>query len=125
MSILNDTTPRFTRHLSDHHAVQGEAEYVERHAPEIGRDAPAMAQVRALKWRSAGYDRQILEASALGLEVFYRVHGKPGDWTLTSPGAQEYVHTPGYETRADAQAAAQADYERRIIAALSSTGEKG
>ena len=33
MSILNDTTPRLTRHLSDHHAVQGEAEYVERHAP--------------------------------------------------------------------------------------------
>ncbi|GLK65659.1 hypothetical protein [Paracoccus kondratievae] len=34
MSILNDTTPRLTRHLSDHHAVQGEAEYVERHAPQ-------------------------------------------------------------------------------------------
>nr|WP_138918324.1 DUF551 domain-containing protein [Paracoccus sp. TRP] len=33
MSILNDTTPRLTRHLSGHHAVQGEAEYVERHAP--------------------------------------------------------------------------------------------
>lgn len=75
-------------------------------------------QVRVLEWRSTGYDRQTLEASALGLEVFYRVHGKPKDWTLTSPGAREYVHTPGYETRADAQAAAQTDYERRILAAL-------
>ena len=32
MSILT-SPPRLTRHLSDHHAVQGEAEYVERHAP--------------------------------------------------------------------------------------------
>lgn len=78
----------------------------------------ASGPVRALEWRSAGYDGQTLEASALGLKVFYRVHGKPGCWTLTSPGASEYVHTPGYETRAYAQAAAQADYERRILAAL-------
>lgn len=86
---------------------------------EFGSDLCASGQqVRALEWRSAGYDGQTLEASALGLEVFYRVHGKPGDWTLTSPGAREYVHTPGYETRADAQAAAQADYERRVLAAL-------
>ena len=81
-------------------------------------DLYASGQVRALEWRSAGYDGQTLEASALGLKVFYRVHGKPGCWTLTSPGASEYVHTPGYETRAYAQAAAQVDYERRILAAL-------
>ncbi|QFQ87340.1 hypothetical protein F8A10_07830 [Paracoccus kondratievae] len=40
MSILNDTTPRLTRHLSDHHAVQGEAEYVERHAPVTASRRP-------------------------------------------------------------------------------------
>jgi len=78
-----------------------------------------LVAVKPLEWKPAGYDGQSLEASALGLEVCFRVHGKPGDWTLTSPGAREYVHTPGYETRADATAAAQTDFERRIFAALS------
>src|SRR5690606_19260302 len=32
--------PRLTRHLSDHHAVQGEAEYVERHAPVTASHTP-------------------------------------------------------------------------------------
>lgn len=30
---MANMTSIITRHLSDHHAVQGEAEYVERHAP--------------------------------------------------------------------------------------------
>lgn len=33
MTSIYTSPPRLTRHLSDHHAVQGEAEYVERHAP--------------------------------------------------------------------------------------------
>lgn len=43
-----------------------------------------MIRIRELEWRGVG-DR--IEASALGLEVFYRVEGQPGDWTLISPGA--------------------------------------
>lgn len=74
--------------------------------------------VQPLAWCSAGYNGQSQEASALGLDVFYRVSGKPGDWTLTSPGAREYVHTPGYAARADARAAAQVDYARRVFGAL-------
>ncbi|WP_028716910.1 hypothetical protein [Paracoccus sp. J39] len=39
MTSIYTSPPRLTRHVSNHHAAQGEAEYVERHAPEIGRDA--------------------------------------------------------------------------------------
>lgn len=88
-----------------------------RSAPPVG------AQVKPLTWRADGYHGQALVASALGLDVFYRVDGKPGNWTLTSPGAREYVQTPGYETRAAAQAAASVDFERRIRAALLPAGE--
>lgn len=76
------------------------------------------ALVKALEWRPYGRHGQGFEAAALGLEVFYRVSGEPGNWTLTSPGATEYVHTPGYGTRAGAQDAAQVDLERRIRCAL-------
>lgn len=76
------------------------------------------AKVRMLEWKPAGYHGQSLEASAFGISVAYRVSGKPGDWTLTSLGATAYVHTPGYETRAAAQAAAQVDFQRRVIAEL-------
>ena len=75
-------------------------------------------QVRELEWVPASYHGQDLEASAFGVAVAYRVAGKPSDWTLTSIGMREYIHTPGYQTRAAASAAAQADYERRILAAL-------
>ncbi|WP_218961088.1 hypothetical protein [Ruegeria sediminis] len=68
-------------------------------------------QVWRLKWIGLG-DR--LEAPAFGIEVFYRVTGRPGDWTLMSPGATSYVLTPGYETQAAAKDAAQVDFERRI-----------
>lgn len=70
-----------------------------------------MVKVRDLEWRGTG-DR--IEASALGLEVFYRVEGEPGDWTLISPGKREYVRTPGYKTQAAAKAAAWVDFDRRI-----------
>lgn len=76
------------------------------------------AMVKPLEWRTYGYHRQGLEASAFGLETAYRVDGKPGDWVLTSTGAREYIHTPGYETRAAAQAAAKVDHRRRVIAEL-------
>lgn len=78
-------------------------------------------QVRELEWVPASYHGQDLEASAFGVAVAYRVAGKPSDWTLTSIGMREYIHTPGYQTRAAASAAAQADYERRILAALTPT----
>ena len=76
------------------------------------------AEVKPLEWTPAGYHGQDLEASAFGVAVAYRVSGKPGDWTLTSIGMREYLHTPGYMTRADAQAVAQADFKARILSAL-------
>lgn len=79
---------------------------------------PEGQQVKPLEWRPAGHDGQSLEASAFGVEVAYRVSGKPGDWTLTSIGMREYIRTPGYETRRDAQASGQVDFERRILATL-------
>lgn len=78
-------------------------------------------EVKPLEWTPAGYHGQDLEASAFGVAVAYRVSGKPGDWTLTSIGMREYLHTPGYMTRADAQAAAQADFKARILSALVET----
>lgn len=74
-----------------------------------------MLKVRELEWRGAG-DR--IEASALGLDVFYRIEGEPGDWTLISPGKREYVRTPGYQTQASAKAAAWVDFDRRIRAEI-------
>lgn len=68
-------------------------------------------QIRELEWRGVG-DR--IEAAALGIEVFYRVEGEPGNWTLISPGKREYVRTPGYQTQAAAMAAARVDFDRRI-----------
>lgn len=65
-----------------------------------------MVKVRKLEWRGTG-DR--IEASALGLEMFYRIEGGPGNWTLISPGKCEYVRTPGYQTQAAAKAAARVD----------------
>lgn len=72
-------------------------------------------QIRELEWRGVG-DR--IEASALGIEVFYRVEGVPGHWTLISPGKREYVRTPGYQTQAAAKAAARIDLERRVSAEI-------
>ena len=90
---------------------------------DFRRAAPVSGvTVRPLVWLADGLNGQALVASALGLDVFYRVDGKPGNWTLTSPGAREYVLTPGYETRAAAQAAASVDYERRILSALDGGG---
>ncbi|MDP2086306.1 MAG: hypothetical protein Q8K20_14000 [Gemmobacter sp.] len=70
--------------------------------------------VKPLVWSPSGYHGQALIAAACGMRVFYMIDGKPGDWTLTSPGETAYVHTPGYSTRAAAQAAAQVDFNRRI-----------
>jgi hypothetical protein len=70
-------------------------------------------QIKQLEWRGHGAQ---LDASAFGIETFYRVSGEPGDWTLMSPGPREYVDTPGYETQAAAKAAAQIDFERRLKA---------
>lgn len=74
-----------------------------------------MVKVRELEWRGAGDQ---IEASALGLEVFYRIEGEPGNWTLISPGKREYVRTPGYQSQAAAKAAAYVDLDRRIRAGL-------
>ena len=70
-----------------------------------------MVKVRELEWRGVG---NRTEASALGIEVFYRVEGEPGNWTLISPGKREYIRTPGYQTQAAAKAAAWVDFNRRI-----------
>lgn len=71
---------------------------------------------KLLIWKPAGYHGQWLEASAFGIDVFYRVSGKPGDWVLMSPGGAAYQHMPGCPTRADAQVAAQNDFQRRLQA---------
>lgn len=68
-------------------------------------------EVRGLDWRGHGAR---VDAAAFGISVFYRVEGEPGNWILISPGAQNYIRTPGYETQAAAKAAAQVDFERRI-----------
>lgn len=78
-------------------------------------------QVRQLVWEGVGAR---VEAPALGLRVFYRVDGSPGNWTLTSPGETAYVQTPGYQTQRAAQAAAQIDFERRICAELENHDKK-
>ncbi|MFP1646141.1 hypothetical protein [Pontitalea aquivivens] len=70
-----------------------------------------MVKIRDLEWRVSGAR---IEASALGIEVFYRIEGGPGNWTLISPGKREYVRTPGYQTQAAAKAAAYVDLDRRI-----------
>lgn len=57
-------------------------------------------------------------AEAFGVREFYGVRGNPGAWSLISPGPDKYVETPGYQTQAGAKAAAQVDYERRVMAAL-------
>lgn len=72
-------------------------------------------KARNLAWKGVG---SRLHATAFGIEFFYLVNGKPGDWTLTSPGAHSYVSTPGYETQRAAQAAAQTDFERRVSAEI-------
>lgn len=74
-----------------------------------------MIRIRELKWEGRN---ECLTASALGLAVFYKVEGQPGDWTLISPGATSYVRTAGYQSQAAAKAAAQVDFDRRIRAEL-------
>lgn len=82
-------------------------------------------RVKPLVWRPYGYQGQGMEASACGLETFYRIDGKPGDWTLTSPGERSYVHTPGYATRTDAKVAATVDFERRMTAHMEPAAPDG
>jgi hypothetical protein len=71
-------------------------------------------EVRQLAWTGV----TSLDASAFGIETFYRITGTPGNWILISPGAREYVKTHGYGTQVLAKAAAQSDFERRVNAEL-------
>jgi len=70
---------------------------------------------KSLDWR--GYD-SLLEADAFGIDGFYMVDGEPGDWTLHHPGPDTMHHTPGYDTQVAAKAAAQVDFQRRVLASL-------
>lgn len=88
----------------------------------IAEQVPAVL-VKPLEWRVSKIDQSHLSASAFGVEVFYFINGAPGNWTLFSPGGSGYVPTPGYESQAFAKAAAQTDYERRILSAI--TARKG
>lgn len=58
-------------------------------------------------------------ASAFGLTIGYKISGRQGNWDLLSTGATSYVTQEGFETQAEAKAAAEADYEARILSALS------
>lgn len=72
-------------------------------------------QMRKLEWEGVGAR---IDAAAFGIRVFYRIDGQPGQWTMTCPGPVTYVDTEGFETQRAAQAAAKADFERRIAAEL-------
>ncbi|UWF58029.1 hypothetical protein [Brucella sp. 2716] len=64
-------------------------------------------KVTNLIWTGHGDE---LKASAFGISAFYRISGKPDDWTVTWPGEDRYIHTSGFKTQTEAKAAAQADY---------------
>ena len=85
--------------------------------------AMATQKIKPLIWAASGHHGQALDASAFGLKVFYRIDGRPGNWTLTSAGETAYVHAPGFATRADAQAVAAADYEKRMMAQMAPEDE--
>ncbi len=79
---------------------------------------PMPAQgVKLLEWQPYGYHGQYLKAAAFGVDDFYRIDGSPEDWMLHLPRERSYIEIPGYVTRADAQAAAWADYIARVRAA--------
>lgn len=73
--------------------------------------------VKLLDWQPYGYHGQYLKAAAFGVDAFYRIDGSPEDWMLHLPRERSYIEMPGYVTRADAQAAAWADYIARVRAA--------
>ncbi|WP_288951558.1 hypothetical protein [uncultured Paracoccus sp.] len=164
MSILNDTTPRLTRHVSDHHAVQGEAEYVERHAPVTASHTPPKEasmsaaemperiwyhsdgaylpyqptmhwewqefirsdlcasgqQVRALEWKDLGEGKSFRALLPIIGSVRVEPYGCCGWWEVlwSMPGQCDKLIPDVFDNPDDAKAAAQADYERRILAAL-------
>lgn len=79
---------------------------------------PMPAQgVKLLEWQPYGYHGQYLKAAAFGVDAFYRIDGSPEDWMLHLPRERSYIEMSGYVTRADAQAAAWADYIARVRAA--------
>jgi len=79
-------------------------------------------KVKALEW--AGYGDG-LKSSAFGVSAFYGISGSPGNWTVTWPGEDRYIHTSGFKTQIEAKAAAQADYEARILSAIEVSGNPG
>lgn len=81
------------------------------------RALPFLTGVNAsgLDWKGYGDE---LKASAFGISAFYRISGKPDDWTVTWPGEDRYVHNSGFKTQAEAKAAAFQDYQSRILSAL-------
>lgn len=68
-----------------------------------------------LNWKE--FDGQ-LDAAAFGIDAFYVVRGSVGSWSIWSPGPFSYAETPGYKAKSAAQAAAQLDYERRVLASI-------
>lgn len=74
-----------------------------------------MIAFKTLEWNGYG-DR--IEAAAFGIKVFYWVRGEPSNWSLWTLGETSYLETPGYETQFSAKAAAQVDFNRRVLASI-------
>ena len=74
-----------------------------------------MIIAKSLFWKGDGAN---LSADAFGIKMLYRIYGAPGNWTLKSPGPNDYVETSGYETQIAACTAAQIDFVRRIEASV-------
>lgn len=75
-----------------------------------------MIDVHALQWRQTDFAGKTFAADAFGIKGFYRISGKPGEWSLLSPGPLTYMETPGYQTQVAAKDAASVDFKRRVEA---------
>ena len=72
--------------------------------------------IEALIWHPLNSDGGIV-ADAFGVMGFYRIIGRPGDWTVVCPKGAAMLHEDSFETQASARRWAEADNASRIDAA--------
>lgn len=84
---------------------------------------PVEARVKQLMWEEAVFCGQpaAYAETEFGAWMVVAYLGRSGRWAHTDPTGAD--SEDDWETRFEAQAAAQADYERRILAALLPAGE--
>lgn len=75
-----------------------------------------MISFKPLAWRVEASGRVCV--SAFGIKTFFWLEGRPYDWSLWTLGETAYVETPGYQSQAAAKAAAQVDFNRRVLASI-------